>query len=253
MVITSITTGEPAMRIPTIRGTIDRRILVNFRVDPEVLARILPAPFRPQLVDGFGVAGICLIRLKHIRPRGLPAWVGVGSENAAHRIAVEWDAGGERRTGVYIPRRDTSSLVNVLAGGRLFPGTHHHARFDVCERGDRLQVAMNSRDGSARVCVDGHVAADLPGDSIFPSVGSASTFFEKGSLGYSPHGSNFHFDGLELRTFAWQVQPLAINRVDSSFFEDRKVFPAGSVTFDHALLMRGVAHEWHGREPLCAV
>ena len=30
------------MRIPTIRGLIDRRILVNYRVDPAVLARILP-------------------------------------------------------------------------------------------------------------------------------------------------------------------------------------------------------------------
>ena len=30
------------------------------------------------------------------------------------------------------------------------------------------------------------------------------------------------------------------------------MFPAGSVEFDSALLMRGIDHEWHGREPLCA-
>ena len=57
------------MRIPVMRGVIDRRILANYRVDPECLQRILPAPFRPQLVDGHGIAGICLIRLKQIRPR----------------------------------------------------------------------------------------------------------------------------------------------------------------------------------------
>ena len=56
------------MHIPVIRGLIDRRILVNFQVMPEVLSAILPLPFRPKLVDGMGVAGICLIRLKHIRP-----------------------------------------------------------------------------------------------------------------------------------------------------------------------------------------
>ena len=33
------------MRIPTLRGVIDRRILVNFRVDPNVLATLLPSPF----------------------------------------------------------------------------------------------------------------------------------------------------------------------------------------------------------------
>ena len=42
---------------PVIRGLIDRRILVNFRVVPDVLARLLPAPFRPKLVNSAGMAG----------------------------------------------------------------------------------------------------------------------------------------------------------------------------------------------------
>ena len=69
------------MRIPTIRGLIDRRVLVNFRVEPDVLSAILPTPFRPQIVNGFGIAGICLIRLKHIRPKFLPPIIGISSEN----------------------------------------------------------------------------------------------------------------------------------------------------------------------------
>src|SRR5262245_9518459 len=101
------------MRLPVICGVIERRMLVNYRVDADVLARFLPRPFRPQLVDGFGLAGICLIRLAEVRPRGLPKWVGVGSENAAHRAAVEWDEGGEVRRGVYVMRRDTNSRLNA--------------------------------------------------------------------------------------------------------------------------------------------
>ena len=119
------------MRIPVIRGIIDRRILVNYRVDPKALGRVLPAPFRPKLAGGMGVAGVCLIRLRQVRPRFAPAWLGVSSENAAHRIAVEWDHDGETRQGVYIPRRDTSSRFNSLVGGRLFPGVHYHATFNV--------------------------------------------------------------------------------------------------------------------------
>ena len=105
------------MQIPVIRGLIDRRILVNFRVNPDVLARVLPAPFRPKLVNGAGMAGVCLIRLKHIRPRFLPSFLGISSENAAHRIAVEWGDAGETKEGVFIPRRDTSSRLNTLLGG----------------------------------------------------------------------------------------------------------------------------------------
>jgi hypothetical protein len=40
--------------------------------------------------------------------------------------------------------------------------------------------------------------------------------------------------------------------VESSFFENRVLFPAGSLELDCALLMRGIAHEWHGRGRLCA-
>ena len=239
------------MRIPIIRGTIDRRILVNFRIDPEVVAGLLPSPFRPQLAGGYGIAGICLIRLKHIRPRLLPAFLGINTENAAHRIAVEWDVDGETRTGVFIPRRDTSSMFNTLAGGRVFPGTHHHARFAVQESGDHFRVAMTSNDGSASVLVDASLSRALPDDSIFRSVGEVSSFFEAGSLGYSTSNNARLLDGLELRTFNWQVDPLAIEKVNSSYFEDKNIFPKGSVTFDNALLMRGIEHEWHSRESLC--
>src|SRR5262245_16299490 len=101
-----------AMKIPIIRGLIERRILVNYRVDAEVLAETLPQPFRPKLIDGMGMVGICLIRLKHIRPSYLPSWLGISSENAAHRVAVEWEQNGERREGVYVQRRDTNSRLN---------------------------------------------------------------------------------------------------------------------------------------------
>jgi hypothetical protein len=125
------------LKLPQIRGVIDRRILANYRVDPEMLARLLPSPFRPKLAGGFGIAGICMIRLKQIRPRGFPKWIGISSENAAHRVAVEWDdpETGQPREGVYIPRRDSSSRLNALAGGRVFVGVHHRARFDVRELG----------------------------------------------------------------------------------------------------------------------
>ena len=241
------------MRIPTIRGLIDRRVLVNFRVDADVLSRVCPLPFRPQTVNGFGVAGICLIRLKHIRPKLLPSFLGISSENAAHRIAVEWDANGSTQTGVYIPRRDTSSFLNAFAGGRIFPGVHNRARFDVRETESEYHIAMDSIDGSAHVSVDARTTDELPDDSVFATVAKCSQFFEAGSLGYSPADSTAHFDGLELRTSNWHVQPLAVTNVQSSFFDNRDTFPDGSVAFDNALLMQGIDHEWHSREPLCCI
>lgn len=242
------------MKIPVMRGLIDRRILVNYRVDPEAMAKVLPKPFRPKLVHGHAIGGICLIRLKHVRPRVLPGWLGIESENAAHRIAVEWDDAGTTREGVYIPRRDTASYLNHLAGGRVFPGEHHRARFDIIEEaGVRYRVAMKSDDLSAHVVVDGRLAPALPPSSIFESLDEVSGFFQRGSLGYSGTVANDHFDGLELNAFRWSVEPLAVTEVVSSFFDDTSRFPTGSAIFDCALLMRDIEHEWHARESIACV
>ena len=41
-----------------------------------------------------------------------------------------------------------------------------------------------------------------------------------------------------------------MSAVQSSYFDDRAVFPAGSIEFDCALLMRGIEHEWHSEADL---
>ena len=239
------------MRLPAISGIIDRRILANFRVDAECMAAALPAPFRPQLFDGWAIGGICLIRLKQVRPKFLPIPWGIGSENAAHRIAVEWDVDGETKHGVYIPRRDTNSRLNSLAGGTIFPGIHHHAQFDVIENDDQYSVTMNSDDGAANVHVAGTVATALTSESIFGSIDVASEFFEQGSLGYSDTKAVAKYDGLELKCSNWRVQSLNVHSIQSSYFEDTAKFPDGTIEFDCALLMRDIVHEWHGRPDLC--
>ena len=137
------------MKIPVVRGIIDRRILVNYHIDPRALAPLLPAPFRPKVTQGAGLVGICLIRLKKVRPAFLPPWLGISSENAAHRAAVEWDDRGAVREGVYVRRRDTNSRLNALVGGRLFPGVHHHARFSVRESAESFRRST-ARVKSAR-------------------------------------------------------------------------------------------------------
>lgn len=239
------------MKIPVVRGVIERRILVNYRVDPSVLAPLLPAPFRPKVVHDVAMVGICLIRLREIRPTFLPSWLGISSENAAHRAAVEWDDQETVREGVYVRRRDTNSWRNSLAGGRFFPGIHHHGKFTVEEQANRYFVAFRSDDGVTSVCVRGCRTERLPASSVFHSLDEASAFFQAGACGYSATPDPSRFQGLELRCVNWRVEPLEIQGVRSSFFEDAALFPKGSIEFDCALLMRGIEHEWRGKPDLC--
>ena len=239
------------MHTPRIRGVIDRRILANYRVDPIVIKKVLPAPFRPKLVNGFAIAGICLIRLKQVRPFFFPIPWGLQSENAAHRIAVEWDSNGQVMEGVFVPRRDTSSWLNCLAGGRVFPGLQHHAKFKVHETKQDICVSMQSDDCMVGLTVEGTVAETIDSSSGFKSLSAASDFFQRGAIGYSTSRTFGRYDGMELCCDSWKVKALWVSRIQSSFFGNADVFPVGSIEFDCALLMRNIQHEWHARCPLC--
>lgn len=227
--------------ITTLAGTIERRLLVNYRVDPEVMAGILPSPFEPALVGGHAIAGICLIQLR-VRPGRLPAATAVRSFNGAHRIAVILPDG---RNAVYIPRRDTDSRLNAIVGGRVFPGVQHRATIAARDDGHRLSVELVSRDGWTRVSVDVSITDRLPAGSVFESLEQVSDFFRRGSVGYTDGPDQRRYDCLELRTSNWSVTPLAVHHVRSSFFDDQTMFPAGTVAFDNALLMRDIHHSWH--------
>ncbi|HMP83154.1 MAG TPA: DUF2071 domain-containing protein [Verrucomicrobiota bacterium] len=229
--------------IPNVRAVMKWRILTNFRVEPEVAARLLPEPFRPKIVNGWAMAGICLIRLEQMRPVWMPRVFGVASENAAHRIAVEWTENGSTRDGVFIPRRDTNSLLNHIAGGRLFPGVHHRAHFRSTENDGHFEINLSSVDGETGVNVAARITDTWPAGSVFKSLAEASAFFQTGGCGWSP-STNCALEGVQLHTDHWAMHPLAVERAESSFFSDEHRFPAGSVQFDSALLMRGIHHEW---------
>jgi hypothetical protein len=238
------------MRAPRLTSVVQRRLLVNYRTDPEVTARLLPAPLRPQVVDGWAVSGICLIRLAGVRPRSVPALFGAGSENAAHRIAVEWDTPHGVARGVYIPRRDTGSRLNSALGGRLFPGQHHHVRFDVRESADELRIAFADPDAAMRVDVHVRTTAALRGSLLFRDVDRASEFFRRGACGYSTTPDPGRLDGLELRTHGWRVTPVGLMSVRSTFFDDPVRFPPGSAVPDCGLLMRDLPATWHPLPPM---
>jgi len=235
------------MKIPAITGIIRRRILLNYRIAPDVVQAILPTTFRPKLIGEHAIAGICLIRLEKIRPKGMPSFIGISSENSAHRIAVEWeDDDGRACEGVFVPRRDTDSRLNALAGGRLFPGVHHHSAFTVEDHDGLISIRIATEDiDDPLVELEVSETDEFPETSVFTSLSKSSEFFEAGCIGYSSRPESCKLDGLLLKVSDWCVSPLTVHRVRSAYYDDTSIFPVASIELDHALLMRDIRHEWH--------
>jgi hypothetical protein len=222
----------------TLRAQVRRRILVSYRVDPALAQELLPDGFRPQLVDGSAVAGVCLIGLQSVRPGWVRPRVGISTENAAHRIAVEWDENGETHTGVYIVERHSSGLLPVLAGGRLFPGVQKRARFDVDDTDSSFRVAMTSFGTSVFVNVE---LSSEWSSTLFPTMDAASAFYKAGAVGWSPRRGGAGVEPIELTSSAWAVEPGHVVGLRSSFFD---ALPAGAAILDSVLVMRDVPVVW---------
>jgi hypothetical protein len=142
------------VRGPAIRAVMERRLLISYRIEPDVLRAVLPVWFRPALAHGYGVGSICLLGLAGIRPGGLspapfglPAAFGLRAQNVAHRIAVVLDTADGPVDSVYVPGRYTSSRLAAFTGGLFFPrlGT---ARFQASEQDGRYQITAQSADGA---------------------------------------------------------------------------------------------------------
>ena len=229
------------VRGPEIRAVMERRLLISYRIEPDVLQAVLPVWFRPALAGGYGVGSICLIGLARIRPgRLFPAAFGLRAQNVAHRIAVVLDTADGPADSVYIPVRYTSSRLAACTGGLLFPrlGT---ARFHASEQDGRYQITAQSADGATRVAVDAQRAASLPAGSVFADLDEASRFFLLAPIGYSPASLPGVFDRVKLDVSYRELHPLRLDTVTSSFFDDPGLFPPGTATLDSAFAATGLA------------
>jgi hypothetical protein len=81
--------------------------------------------------------------------------------------------------------------------------------------------------------------------SIFPNFEEAVEFFRRGDCGFSCSLREGRLDGLQLKTLRWEMSPLCVRVLYLEFFQDEKRFLPGAITFDCALMMRGIPNEWH--------
>jgi hypothetical protein len=231
------------MTTRSINCLIERRLLVSYRIDPDRVAALVPAPFRPQVVNGHAVGGVCFIRMSALRPARVPASAGLTTENVAHRFAVEWDDERGGHTGVYVPRRETNSRITAVLGARIFPGAYHLARFEVSESPDMIRIGVRSRDHAVSLAVTAKPATALD-SSIFACVDDATDFFRHGAVGFSPSGVDGCLDGVELHSTNWAARPMTISAMDSSVFDNAAIFPGGTCVLDSAMLMTNISARW---------
>jgi len=217
--------GFPAL--PLGRRPIRSRVLVLYRLDPGVLAPLLPEAMRPRILRGCAIAAACYTRLGAPRIlRGRSA----DSEHLSYRFAVEREEKDGWREATWVARRETSSWLEARCGAKLLRGAYGRAAFLVQEDAFALELAVRGERGE-EFYLRGE-ASGTAANSLFPS--SQSLFEFLGDEGPVEPYDVFAPEADELdpeQCFA--PEPLAVFETRSAFFADPR-FPPGVVAVDSA-------------------
>ena len=227
------------------------RYVFNFRCSPQLAERELPAPLRPDLVDGRAVLSFCPYVLRRLRTvRGRSAF-GFATVFAAPRIAAIHR--GQRVA--WVPTRfATSRLVASRAPTHL--GTprfeHIHAQFPKNRRHGRLEIATAET-------ADTFVAGLAPpafangGSQLFATTADFVQFFSCDRAWSPAHGRDerAHVQ-IDLRAIGTHYAPLGISEISWS---PRSWANDGTkpieTEFDSAFIGIGGEYQWSVGSPIC--
>lgn len=122
-------------------------VSINYAVEPERLARLLPAPLEPELFRGSAWVQVLMSSLRDMRPQGMTPLLGVCFYQVSYRAAVRYrSASGDWRRGGYFVRSETNDPVMRRVGNTLKEFKFHEfgeARMLMAREGELLTVAVD--------------------------------------------------------------------------------------------------------------
>ena len=138
----------PSVRwLTTVRACWREALSINYSVDPDVLAKLLPDPLEPELHKGQAWVQVLISSLEDMRPQGAPALFGVCFCQVSYRAAVIYRSkDGQQRRGGFFVRSDTNHEVMRTVGNTLTEFKFHRfgsADMVLARQGDQLIVGVD--------------------------------------------------------------------------------------------------------------
>jgi uncharacterized protein YqjF (DUF2071 family) len=149
---------------------------INYRVAPERLAAVLPAPLEPELFKRHAWVQVLVSSLREMRPRGLPAPAGVCFYQVSYRAAARYrGADGTWRRGGYFVRSETNDACMRAIGNRLAEFRFHDfgaAEIVMLRDGELLHLGVDAVEPGGRLVavVDTRPLPGPPASSLWSSL-----------------------------------------------------------------------------------
>jgi len=204
----------------TMVGDIDKCWLFAYRVPELELAVNLPKELQLVMRGGFGFLNIVVSRLSHMRPAGLPWFVGVSYWHVAYRLHVRFCPNSKQPIeGLYFLRSDADSGIMVGLGNLLTSFRFHRCSVDVDSLEDHLDINVQSDEAPLIARIDYLSSPCLAEGSPFKDLTEAGEFLKYKPAGISVHGGVVEVLRITRDETAWRSRLVKVDRAEIAFIK----------------------------------
>jgi uncharacterized protein YqjF (DUF2071 family) len=228
-------------------------VSINYAVDPEALAKILPAPLEPEVWRGSAWVQLLMSSLRDMRPQGLMPLFGVCFYQISYRAAVQYrSADGSLRRGGYFVRSETNHPVMRTVGNALAEFRFHDfggAEMTMLRDGERLTLGVDAErpHGKLVAMFDTTPSETPPAGSVWRSLDELHEPLVQCHDALGVDRDNGHLYILTIDRDPWNARFVTPIDLYAEYFES--ALPG---RYDSTLHFRECAYRWRPlrREPL---
>jgi hypothetical protein len=227
-------------------------LVLTFAYAPELLAPLLPPGLRLDTHDGHGFVAVALVRAKHLRPAGVPRFLGRDFFLVGYRIFTRLTLrDGRELRGLRILRSDSDSQVLSYLGNLLTHYNYHPVRVTERRAQDTLELAVASSDGATDLQVVARLASQrLPAGSVFVDERTARTFAGPLPFTFDYEEETHSIVRVEGRRRHWQPRMVDASVGRVAYLAQR--FPTAPARLVSSFYIEDIPYRWERgvREPI---
>jgi hypothetical protein len=224
-----------------------RSLVLTYAVRAPILLPLVGTGLEVDCYDDWGFLAIAMVQTRHLRPRGLPEWLGRDFFLSGYRVFTRFVRPGKQTLrGLRILRSDTDRATMARLGNLFTHYRYRHAHVEVTADAERLEIRIRTPQREA----DLHVVADLtsrpaplPTGSPFRTMDDARSF--AGPLPYT-----FSYDEHARKMVlikglrqAWDPAPVRVNVKEATYL-DHAPFAGADVRLANAFYLTDVPYAW---------
>ena len=224
----------------TMVGRIGPCYLLNYRVPAARVEHLLPSRLKLITHRKFAFLGVVLSRIERMRPRFVPALVGMTYWHIGYRLHVRAELpGGGAVDGLFFLRSDAESRLISLGGNLLTDFRFHPAKISVGD--DQITVKSDDGGGDAVVQFADECVDELQSASCFDSIAECARV-----LTYQPNGLACVGDGVRIAQVirdesCWRERPIRIAEAKFAFLD---AIAPGEFQLERATRVAPIDYVW---------